>query len=128
MPKILSIVETAYRATLEEQDDTVLWLTHILAGAGLDQTLLLRGNAVSYLAKAQDAAGLAIAGRSFGHPARLADDVRALVEKKNVPVYFVEEDVTERGLGRPELIAGPTPVSRSNLARFVAGYDQVWHW
>ena len=34
MTKAISIVETAYRATLEEQDDTVFWLTHMCATPG----------------------------------------------------------------------------------------------
>jgi sulfur transfer complex TusBCD TusB component (DsrH family) len=125
--KVLNIVETAYRATLEEQDDTTLWVTQAMKGAGANLTVLLRGNAVNYAVKGQDASGLTFGERKQTHPPQIAEDVAKLIEKQ-VDVYVVEDDVSERGIERSDLIAGLKTVARSGLPKLVAGYDQVWHW
>ncbi|MGH9367021.1 MAG: DsrE family protein [Thermoanaerobaculia bacterium] len=128
MAKILNIVESAYRATLEEQDDTVLWFAHMLANAGADIAILLRGNAVNYLAKEQRVGDLSFGGEGLGNPPRLAEDVAALHTKKNVPIYYVEEDARERGLGESSRIELGESIPRSGLPKLVAAYDRVFHW
>ena len=117
---VLNVIETAYRATLEEQDDTIVWLTHAMKGAGGDFTVLLRGNAVNYVARNQDASGLSFGAKRQTQPPRLADDLLGLIAK-GVEVLYVNEDAEDRGLEPANRIDGPRPVARAelpNLYRF----------
>lgn len=125
--RILNVVECGYRATLEEQDDTVLWLTHAMRAAGGDVHVLLCGNAVAYAVGAQDASGVSIGGWHQTHPPRLADDVRALVGH-GARVHYVAEDARERGIGAEELVPGVTPVGRAECADLFATHDLVLRW
>lgn len=127
MPKILSIVEAAYRATIEEQDDTILWFNQILKNAGADIAILLRANAVNYAVKGQDASGLAFGEARLAHPLEIDKDVERMIEG-GVPVYLVKEDAEERGLSDGELIAGIKKIARRRLPALFDQHDQVWHW
>lgn len=127
MPKILNIVETAYRATIEEQDDTVLWLTHMLKNAGADISVLLRAHSVNYAVKGQDASGLAFGESKMTHPPEIDKDVEKMIQK-GVPVYLVEQDVNERGLSDADFVAGIKKVKREALPELIDQHDQVWHW
>lgn len=125
--KVLQIIETAYRATLEEQDDTVVWITHAMNGAGGELDVLLRGNAVNYAVRGQDASGLTFGDWRQTYPPRLADDVGGLIGK-GVDVYYVEDDAVARGISESALVEGLKPIARNGLAELLGAYDQVWHW
>ena len=125
--KILSIVESAYRATLEEQDDTVIWLTHAMQGAGADLTVVLSGNAVNYAVGGQDPSGLAFGDRRQTNPPRLDDDLAKLAAK-GVEVLVIEDDVVGRGVDGAELIDGIKLIPRVELLKLIRSHDQVWHW
>ena len=125
--KTLSIIESAYRATLEEQDDTIVWLQGAMKGAGADLAVLLRGNAVNYLVQRQNAGGLAFGDWRQTQPPSIASDLAALAAK-GVEICYVAEDLAERGIERNELINGAQPVSRASLAGLVGGYGRVWYW
>lgn len=128
MPKkILQLVESAYRCTIEEQDDPALWLSNAMRGAGAELTVVLSGNAVNYAVKSQDAAGLAIGAWRQTQPPRLPDDLAKLMAQ-GVAVHLVEEDAAERGLERHELVPGLKPLSRAGLPQLMAAHDLVWRW
>ena len=125
--KALNIIESAYRATIEEQDDTIVWLTHSLKGAGADIGVLLRGNAVNYAVRGQDAAGLAFGDWHQTQPPRIADDI-ALLISKGVPVYALEEDLARLGIETSNLVGGIERIGADRLPALLAAHDQVWHW
>ena len=125
--KILQIIETAYRATIEEQDDTIIWLTHAMRGAGGEFSVLLRGNAVNYAVPGQNAEGLSFGTWEQTQPPHIADDIAGLIGK-GVEILAVQEDLTERGLGETRLIDGVETISCSGLAKLLDQHDQVWHW
>lgn len=124
---ILNVVESAYRGTLEEQDDTILWLAQALKGAGAEASVLLRGNAVNYMVRGQDASGLSFGARRQSQPPALAEDVARMISK-GIPVYFVIEDAEDRGLAPGELVGGAQGVPKAGLARLLDSHDCVWHW
>lgn len=125
--RVLNVVESAYRATVEEQDDTILWLAHMLKNAGMEETVLLRSNAVNYTVRGQDATGLRIGGEAIAHAPRIDEDVSALLHS-GVPVYYVSEDAEERGIRFEHVINGVKPIARRELPTMFDGFDLVLHW
>jgi hypothetical protein len=125
--KTLNIIETAYRATLEEQDDPVVWIIHAMKGAGAEHSVVLRANAVNYAVKAQGVPPLAFGARRQQQGPHLAEAVGGLIGK-GVEVYVVSDDLTERGLQSEELIGGLRAIRKADLPALCGSYEQVWHW
>ena len=127
MAKILSIVERAYHGTIEEQDDTILWISHMVKNAGADISVLLRGNAVNYGVTGQDASGLKFGSVELDVPPTLDADVVNLIDA-GVPTYAVREDLEDRGIGSAELAQGLRLIGRKELADLYDSHDAIWHW
>ena len=125
--KVLQMISCAYRATIEEQDDTILWLTQAMKAAGADLDVLLTGNAVNYALKGQDASGLEIGDWRQSQPPRIDDDLERMIGK-GIAVLAVADDLAERGLADASLVNGVRRIPRAELARLMAGYDRVWRW
>jgi sulfur transfer complex TusBCD TusB component (DsrH family) len=124
--RILNIVETAYRATLEEQDDTVLWLSRALQNAGADLTVLLRGNAVNYVVR-QSCPVLSIGRATIKHPAEPNTDL-AKLQGKGARIFVVQEDLDERGIDKQRCLAVAERIGRADVAELLETHDQIWHW
>jgi sulfur transfer complex TusBCD TusB component (DsrH family) len=125
MAKTLHIVDAAYRANIEEQDDPSLWFAAALQGAGANLAVLLQGNAVNYAVRGQSASGLVFGAKHQSQPPDPAADLARLIGK-GVEVYVVADDVAERGLEGTELIEGIRPVARSRVPSLVVEHKRIW--
>ncbi len=125
--RVLQIIESAYRATLEEQDDTVLWFTRALRAAGAQADVLLQGSAVSYAVQAQDASGLRLGAWQQVHPPAIAEELAALIGS-GARVAAIKEDLDERGIAARQLVADVELLGRKSLAGLFGQYAHVWKW
>jgi predicted peroxiredoxin len=125
--KTLNIIASAYRATVEEQDDTVVWICHAMKGAGADVDVLLRGNAVNYAVRGQDAKGIAFGSWTQTQPPQPERDIASLCNK-GVAVHVMADDLARRGLTGVALVDGVRMLPGDALPALLAGYDRVWHW
>ena len=89
--------------------------------------MLLAGNAVNYVTAEQDASGLTLGAWRQTQPPVPAQDVAALI-RKDVPVYCIKEDLAERGLLEASCSKASCWMSRAQMPRLFAEYDQVWRW
>lgn len=125
--KVLNIVSAGYRATLEEQDDTVIWLTHMLKKAGAEIDVLLRGSAANYVIEGQMVTPLTIGERVQLHGPDVHGQTRGLAEA-GVKIYVLEEDLKSRGAHNSPRLQQAELLSSDALPGLLAQYDQVWHW
>jgi len=125
--RVLQIVETAYRATLEEQDDTVLWFTQALRSVSASVDVLLWGTAVSYAVRGQSATGFRVGRWSQQHPPAIEREIVELIES-GARIAALEEDLAERGIASESLIAGIEVLSRKSLGGLFGQYARIWKW
>ena len=127
MGKILSVVERAYRATAEEQDDTALWFTWTVKKGGAEIDVLLRGNAVNYVVQGQEASGLTFGGVPFGGPVVIEHDLESMM-KDGIQVYVVKDDLEARGINTSRILKGIKLIPSQEIASLFSQADHIWHW
>src|SRR5690606_34873219 len=86
--KVLQVIDQAFRTTAEEQDDTILWLTRSMRGAGGNLSVLLGGHGVYYGLLNRTQPALQLGDWKQSQPADLPSDLSNLVES-GVPVYVI---------------------------------------
>ena len=125
--KSLSILEGAFRASLEEQDDAALWFVAALRNCGSEPDVVLAGEAAHYALADQGRPVLRIGDVAVENPPSFEADIRRLLDEGGV-VWVVEEDLAELGLAGAALIEGVARISRAGLWELAGDYEHLWFW
>lgn len=125
--RILHIVERAYRATAEEQDDPIVWLAGCMRQAGAELDLLLRSNAVNYAVRQDEPPALRIGDWRQSQPPALNRDLHRLV-MNGCDVFAVQDDIYERGITESALIPSIRLLPRAELPALFERYARLLAW
>lgn len=128
MASLLCICDQGYRASVEEQDDTVVWMAHMLQRCEDTQVgLLLRGSAVNYACRGQRSVGVSFGDWKQAHPADFPRDL-ARFREDGGRLYVLASDVESYGLTDGDLVEGVTAIDGDKVAGLVAEHDFVSYW
>lgn len=127
MAKTLSICEQGYRATVEEQDDTIIWITHMLRKSEVDTGLLLRGTAVNYASKSQEPVSVSFGDWTQAHPANLARDLESFIADGG-KVYASSEDLAKYAVDTSKLVEGVNALDWTGIVGLIGEYDIIMNW
>ncbi len=125
--KALQILQSAYRCTVEEQDDPALWFVQVLKTAQGDVDIVLKNNAVNYAVVSQDASGLSFGNWKQSQPSQLNQDLQQAITQ-GITIYAIAEDIKVRGISDEKLLPGIKKISRLEMSNLFNNYDQVWTW
>jgi len=125
---LLCICDQGYRASVEEQDDTVIWMAHMLQREDdTTVTLVLRGSAVNYASQAQRSVGVRFGDWTQAHPANFPRDLTRFQEDGG-RVFALAPDLARYGLADTDLVEGVTEVEAGGVTGLVAEHDFVSFW
>jgi hypothetical protein len=124
---MLTIVERAYRGTLEEQYGHILWLTHALRKMQGEVTVLLRGDAVLYARRSQPRTTLTIGGLLVEHLPHYETALGELVGD-GVAIYVFADDRVRLRLGPGDLMGGVEEIDSAGLAALCDRHGSIWYW
>ena len=128
MASLLCICDQGYRASVEEQDDTVIWMAHMLQREdNTTVSLVLRGSTVNYASHSQRSVGVTFGDWTQAHPADFPRDL-ARFREDGGRVFALASDLTRYGLTDTDLVEGVTLVEDAGVADLVAEHDFVSFW
>lgn len=125
--KLLQVAEQAYRTLVEEQDDTILWLSQSMQKAGASMDLLLAGNCAYYATVTKKQPALTLGAWQQQAPADIKRDLDQL-QTQGAGIYVVHADLVDRGLVGMPLHAGVKVLDDEGVAKLYEDADKVWQW
>ena len=125
--KLLNVISTGYRATVEEQDDTVVWISHAMRNAGAEVDILLRGAACNYPVEGQSVPPVMLGGRAQKHGPDVHGQVRQLTQA-GARIFAIQEDLDDRGIEGARMMDGIELLRADALPALLIDYDRVWYW
>lgn len=123
----LTIVERAYRGSIEEQYGHILWLSRIMKGMGAPTALLLKGDTVNFARRGQPALHLQIGDLAVTGLSHHESGVEALLTA-GVPVYFWQADAERLNLPAASLVKGVQAVRADEMPALINQFDCIWYW